>query len=646
MIAPVLAGLARGLVAALATSALLAHAALAAPTHDPAARAQSESYKDITANLDPGTAALGEKVYNTVCVSCHEHGLNRAPQRFILAFMTPESILKALTEGVMRTQAEALSLEEKQAVAQYLTSRGLGSGDNADTTVMCASATPELDALPVLRGWGFDAGHSHFIPDDYAGITRDNVGRLQLKYALAFPGAVRARSQPLVAGDTLFVGSQSGTLYALDLDSGCAHWTFQASAEIKTGVLIEHWNPGDAAADPLLFFGDIIGFQYAIRARSGELVWRKRMDEHPALTLSGTAALTADTLFVPTSSLEEGTASDPTYPCCTFRGALVALDPASGEEKFRTWLVPSPQPRGRNASGAQQFGPSGVPIWTVPLVDEQRGLVYVSTGDNYSSPATGLSDSIVAIDMKTGATRWHYQATADDAWNGSCAELVQHNCPEEDGPDVDFGSSPVLATGSDGKALVVAADKAGQVVAVDPDTGKLVWKKRVGRGGVVGGILFGLAAHDGVLYVPVSDVPDGRSYAIPARPGLYALDVASGDYRWQSPAPDDVCRGRPACYPGNQTVPGITSQLLFAGANDGYLRVYDIRDGSVLWEADTAREFQTVSGASASGGSIGGSASVIAVGGRLVTNSGYGFAGKMPGGVLLVYEVAAPEAGE
>lgn len=616
--------------------------AVAAPVNGPIDEtAKSDSYKDITANLSPEIAARGEAVYNGLCINCHEHGLNRAPQRFIMQFMTPESILKAMTDGVMRNQTAHLSLQDKEAVAQYLPSRKLGAEKQAAPTLMCtADAAPiALTGQPLLQGWGFDEHNSHSIPDDYAGINRANVGTLKLKWALAFPGSVRARSQPLVVGNTMFVGSQPGTVYALDLETGCAHWTFQASAEVKVGILISDLNDADKDAEPLLFFGDLIGFQYAVKAKTGELVWRTRMDEHPVLTLSGTATLVDDTLFVPTSSLEEGSASDPNYPCCTFRGSLVALDAATGKEKRRTMLITEPQLRGKNGSGANSYGPSGVPIWTSAAVDRKRGQIYVTTGDNYSSPATELSDSIVAIDLESGAILWHYQATANDAWNGSCDEITQHNCPEEDGPDLDFGSSPVLATGSDGKQYVLGADKGGQVMAVDPDSGKLIWKKRVGRGGVVGGILFGLAAYEGVLYVPVTDVPDGRSYDMDPRPGVYALDIVTGDYVWEAPSADTICNGRAACYPGYQTVPSTTSELVFAGSNDGHLRAYDRRNGEILWHSDTAQEFKTVSGDTASGGSIGGSASAIAVDGKLITNSGYGFAGKMPGGVLLVYEV-------
>jgi len=607
--------------------------------HSPDA-AKADSYRDQGDSLDPEILVQGEAVYNGLCINCHEHGLNRAPQRFTLSFMTPESILKAMTSGVMQMQTSHLSLENKEAVAQYLTSRQLGESDGA-STLRCNenNRAISLAKAPVLDGWGFDAGNSHAIPDTYAGINRKNVGSLKVKWVMAYPGAVRARSQPLVVGDTLFVGSQSGTVYALDLESGCARWTFEASAEIKVGILIEPWDTSDDAADPLVFFGDLIGNQYGVKARTGELVWQQKMDAHPSTTLSGTSVLVDDILLVPTSSLEEGAASDPTYPCCTFRGSLVALDAKTGKEKYRTTFIPESIERGVNASGARQFGPSGVPLWTVPVVDEVRGQVYVASGDNYSSPATANSDSVMAIGLDKGGVRWVYQATADDAWNGSCDEKIQHNCPEEDGPDVDFGSSPVLAKGADGKDYVLAADKAGEVFAIDPESGDLRWKKRVGRGGVVGGILFGMAAKDGVLYVPVTDVPDGRTYDIPPQPGLYALDIATGEYVWRAPSEDTPCNGRTACYPGYQTVPSVTSELVFAGSNDGYLRAYDRLTGEVLWQADTAREFETVSGEIARGGSIGGSASPLAVRGKLITNSGYAFAGKMAGGVLIVYEV-------
>jgi polyvinyl alcohol dehydrogenase (cytochrome) len=587
--------------------------------------------------LDPATTKRGAEIYASVCSACHEQGLNRAPQRTMLSLMTPEAIDVALTSGVMQAQGSGLSAADKRMIAEYLAGRPMGAG--VKPPLMCkAGASPfDIAEPPPFSGWGLTPASTHAIPTRVAGIDPANVGTLKLKWALAFPNAVRARSQPAIAGGAIFVGSHDGTVFALDRLTGCARWTFRAAAEVRTGIVVSPWRAGDATARPALYFGDLVGNLYAINARTGALIWRTRADDHPNVTVTATPAVYDGRIYAPVSSLEEARAPDPKYECCTFRGSVVALDAADGKMLWRTYMTDPPAPQGVNAAGAKRFGPSGVALWNSPAIDVKRDRLYIGTGDNYSDPPSPYSDAILALDLKTGGVVWAYQASDKDAWNVACGAPDQTNCPGSAGPDFDFGAGVVLAHASNGRDYVLAGQKSGVLFAIDPGDGKLAWKLKVGRGGVKAGIHFGLAVAGDTVFVPVSDVPDDRTYSDPARPGLYAIDIRTGKFRWEAPAPD-VCGDKPFCHPGYAAAITATPQLVIAGADDGHLRIFDAATGKVLWDYDTYRSFTTVNGAEAHGGAMGGGAGPVAFKGEVISNSGYGFAGAMPGNALLVFE--------
>jgi polyvinyl alcohol dehydrogenase (cytochrome) len=582
----------------------------------------------------------GATIYKQTCAGCHDVGVPRAPAPYILRIMPPSAIYRALTTGAMRVQGQSLADEDRRAVAEYLSGRALTATSQLEPPA-CTGKAAEFDVNepPVYAGWGLQPFNTRYVPRDAAGIDARNVGRLKLKWALGFEGATRARSQPALAGGALYVGSEDGRVFALDRATGCERWSYQAGAEVRTGIVVESWQKGDRAAKPLLYFGDLAGSVYAVDARTGALAWRDRADPHPSTTLTAAPALHGDRLYLPVSSLEEGVA-DEKYNCCTFRGSVIAFDAHSGKQVWQTYLVDEPKLRGTSAKGIQSWGPSGIAIWNTPAIDERRGVLYFTTGDNYSTPTTGMSDSVIAMDLETGKIRWVYQATANDAWNTSCALPDKSNCPEENGPDYDFGAAAILATARDGRQYVLAGQKSGAVHALDPDSGKLVWTTKVGRGGILAGVYFGMAAHDDRVYVPINDAPDGRTYDEPAKPGLYALKLADGTAIWKAPIADSVCAGRGTqCAPGISAAVTATDDLVFTGAGDGRLRIYDASTGRVLWEYDTMVETKTIGGGVAKGGSMGGGAGPIVHDGLLIVPSGYGFAGRMPGNVLLVFGV-------
>lgn len=581
-------------------------------------------------------------LYRENCATCHEGGVDKAPHTQMIGLMPPESIVRTLTSGLMVEEAEGLSKDQKVALAEFLSGRKIGDPSLFVNPVCEAEmATPNLAAPPKTENWGLQRTNTRLIPKGEAGITKKTVQNLSLKWAFAFPGANRARSQPTVAGDTVFVGSHDGQVYALDKESGCIRWAFQASAEIRTGIVLDPWRADDPDAAPRAYFGDILGNIYAIDSRDGTQVWRKRPDEQPNITITGTPTLFEGKLYVPISSLEVVPATFADYECCTFRGSVIAYDAASGEALWQAFTIDTvATPQGENRDGTTQYGPSGAGIWNSPAIDAKRRQLYVGTSENYSSPPTLTSDAIIAFDLDTGARKWAFQATPNDAWNQSCVMPDPVNCPKENGPDYDFGAAIMMVSASNGVDYVIGGQKSGVVHALNPDTGAVLWQNQVGRGGTQGGIHFGMAATGDTLYIPISDMLDGRDYEMPERPGLYALDVKTGDFVWQSPY-DGSCDGKKFCHPGISAAITATPDLVLTGAMDGAFRIHDAAKGDILWEHDTTQPLTTLSGEVASGGSIGGGAGPILSGNMLFVSSGYGIYLHMPGNVLLAFEAAA-----
>lgn len=601
---------------------------------DPAATRlkSTDSFVSKERVVDPETLP-GAALYRQHCASCHEGQVPKAPQKVFLHMLSADSIHRALTSGIMQAQAAALNDQQRREVADYL-GAAMGTGGARLQAPLCDAQHARFDASkpPLEWGWGYD--NKRFVSGKDAGLDAASAAKLELKWAFEFPNAIRARSQPTIAYGAVYVGSDDGTVYALDLATGCVRWTFAAGAEVRTGIVVVEGSP------PRAYFGDLIARTYALDAFTGKLLWSAKVDEHPSATQTGTPTYHDGRLYVPVSSLEVTAAADPKYECCTFRGSIVALDARSGKQFWKAYSIPNaPAETGRTSVGTRVLGPSGSPIWNSPTVDARRGLLYAGTGENYSSPADDTSDALLAIRIKDGTLAWKHQTTAHDAWNVGCMIKDNPNCPKENGPDVDFASGTILAALPGGGDVLLAGQKNGAVYALDPaNSGKLLWQTKVGRGGVQGGVHFGMALDGTRLYVPISDLKDGRDgrvYDEPPRPGLYALDASDGRLLWSSPA-NDVCNGREHCDPGISAAISATSDVVFAGHMDGRLRAYDSRTGKVVWEFDTAREFKAVSGGTARGGSFGGPGPAIRDG-YVVANSGYGMYFHMPGNALLVF---------
>jgi polyvinyl alcohol dehydrogenase (cytochrome) len=581
--------------------------------------------------------------YQRYCANCHEGGVPKAPHSIVFQMIGTEALLQSMVDGVMALQSQGMTEDEKLQLAEHLGGSSLESA-SALPVVMCDADHPPADVGQIqgIADWGITPENTRFIPAETAGLDASDVPGLELKWAFAYPGATRARSQPVVAGNTVYVGSQDGTIYALDLNSGCARWAYKADAEVRSGLTIATTEPEDSENGPRAFFGDFVGNVYALDARSGALIWKSNLEDHHNVTITGSPKLHADVLYVPMSSSEWASAADPAYECCTFRGGIAAFDSRDGHMLWKSHtILQEPQLTGKtNNQGAATWAPAGAPIWGSLTIDEKRNVLYAPTGQGYTSPAVDTSDSIIAFNLDNGKIEWVYQATQGDAWNMSCFIGEAANCPEEDGPDYDFGAPPVLLTLSDGRDILLAGQKSGLVHALDPSRrGALIWKKRIGLGGFAGGVHWGMAAHNDTLYAPNADTNFINKWHGERTPGLYALKAEDGEQIWFTPAPE-VCTEaeKPACDPGLSASVTAIPGVVFAGGFDGRLRAYDSMTGAIIWDFNTAREFETLSGETARGGSIESDGPVIADGVVLV-NSGYLFGGRMGGNVLLAFSV-------
>ena len=483
---------------------------------------------------------------------------------------------------------------------------------------------------PQWNGWSPGIDNTHFQPERQAGLTAAQVPALTLKWAFGFQDAAAAWAQPTIAGGRLFVGSQNGLVYSLDAKSGCIVWTFTAHAGVRASVTIAARPKGSRPAY-FSFVADQAGFVYALDAATGSLQWTRKVDEHPLVRLTGAPAFHAGRLYVPTSSYEEG-GKPPGYACCTFRGSIVALDAWTGDVVWRSYTISQPPTLLRvYADGTELYGPAGGAIWSAPTIDAKRGVIYAGVGNTYSGAPQKTADAIVAFDMRTGAVRWARQMNPGERDVFGCAP-GDVNCGEKPGPDFDFGASPALARLPNGRDLIVAGQKSGFLYALDPDRqGQIVWRYRAGGGSGLGGIQWGVATDGTLAYAPVADI-----YAEPPG-GLHAVDLTTGTRRWFAPPPPPVC-GRPsrgcssALFSAITVIPGV----VFSPSNDGAVRAQSTADGSIVWSFDTNREFETINGVKAHGGSMYGPAPVV-VGGMVYVSSGYGTFGLRPGNVLLAF---------
>lgn len=585
-----------------------------------------------SAAVAAAVVAHGETLFKARCASCHDPAVERAPPKVALARRFPDDIATTLKTGVMQPMAAGMSDEDIHAIATYLGADGMT--EQAGDPPACARSGKFSLSGPGWNGWSIDARNSRFQPDP--GLSTANVSRLKVKWSMTYTGG--RYGQPIIVGGRLFLTSSSGRVYSLDAKTGCMHWRFNADAGVRTTPIIGRLK-GAAPSGYLMYFGDFQRNVYALDAASGKLQWKMNIEKHPRSVLTGAPVLYQGLLYVPLSSWEETAGGVGSYGCCTARGGLAALDAKDGRLVWKTYAIEQePQPTVKNAAGTQMYGPAGAAVWSAPTIDAKRRLVYIGTGDTYTDVKENASDAIIAFDLASGKVKWRNQVTENDSFLMGC-NRGGTNCPTVLGPDHDFGASPILFTLPNGKDIILAGQKSGVAFGMDPDNdGKTIWRNKVGNGGALGGIEWGMAADLKRLYVAVADLgmppPKGKA-------GLFALDPATGDQQWYTAAPKVPCSYSGRCLLGQSAAPTVIPGLVLSTTIDGHLRAYGANDGRIVWDFDTAaQKYQTINGVKdQSGGSLDVAGPVLA-GGLMYIISGYaGALGGAPNNVLLVFSV-------
>jgi polyvinyl alcohol dehydrogenase (cytochrome) len=590
----------------------------------------------------------GKAVYEQYCAACHNQpDVTRAPALSALQQMSAQSLRFSLTEGIMRQQGSAVPRDQFEQLIGYLAPPDT-SGDWV-AGMMCKPDQRAIDLnQPISMSMtGTDARNSRRLTAQQAGLTSGDLRNLELAWAIAFPKVASLRTSAAVIGSTMFYApAPTGKVLALDTRSACVKWAYDAGVPLRSSLSYgELGSTGKMA----LIFGDARGNVHTVDAKTGTQIWKAPARHDAFGGITGAPVLVGNRIIVPISSSGVGRGADPKHECCEGHGAVVALDASNGEKLWTAHTMEDAKYTGKvSATGVMLRGPSGAPIWSTPSVDSKRGLVYAGSGQATSLPATNTSDVVLAIDVATGELQWTFQALARDVWHLGCQfdpTKSGPNCPSADDSvlkDYDFGAGVVIGKRRDGRDILLAGQKSGDLWGIDPDAqGKVLWRQTFGMGTPLGGIHWGLAIDDERVFAPINDPHLPVAGYVP-QPGMNAVEIETGKVAWSKPVQPDCKNGRQERFPlcgeryGLSAAPLVIDKSVVAGALDGRIFIYDARNGDIVWQYDTLRDFTTLNGVEGKGGSID-SQSVFAGAGMLFIGSGYGQFSQAPGNVLLAF---------
>ena len=426
-------------------------------------------------------------------------------------------------------------------------------------------------------------------------ITPANVNGLTPKWVFTTGGDVSAT--PTVDGDAVYFPDWGGSLFAVEKNSGRLIWSHKISDYDGVNGAISRVSP--AIDGNQIIIGDIPNSKQvhngasviSVDRQTGTLRWMTQVDTHPAAIITGSPVVFDGVVYIGVSSSEETLALDPAYPCCSFRGSVVALDVKTGRMLWKTFDMPD--------NGGRPGGYSGGAVWQPPAIDPKRRTLFVATGNNYTAPADveacqnatptancaaadDFFDTALALDLTTGQIKWSKRLQGLDTFTGACGFGTtppisgNPNCPVPTSPDFDFGGAGPNLVGN----IIGFGQKSGIYWALNPDDGNIVWSTPVGPGAALGGIEWGTATDGQRIYVAISNsdhlpytlVPSGQHITWGA---WSALDVATGKILWQTadPTVGTIDTGSVS----------VANGVMYAGSYSGQMYALDTRTGTILW---------------------------------------------------------------
>lgn len=476
----------------------------------------------------------GRQVYGEWCASCHDNAeQSGAPSLEAIRTLNRATVRYALELGYMKQQARDVPKEELAQLIDWLPSTE-GTNDAWVEEARCPIKLRQvkLEGAPrtsVTFGVTYDANRRQTAEE--TGLTKADMKNLEVAWVQAFPQTPTMRSQPVIVGDTIFVAAtDSARLYALDTNTGCVKWHYVSEMTLRSSLTFAEPTASSPAA---IIMGDAAGFVHAVDAKTGRKLWVSDAKLNELNRITGAPIVHQGKVIAPVSAIEVNYAGQDDYECCKGQGAVVAFDQATGKKLWTGTTMEPAQPVRLGRTGTQQWGPSGAIIWSTPVVDPQRNVVYAGTGENTSWPATDTSDAIIAYDLDDGSKRWVFQATKADIWNYACGRRGA-NCDwpgEFHSPDHDFGGTSMLIDRQDGSQAVIAGQKSGVIWALNPDNGELLWSNKIGRGSASGGVHWGMAYDGKRIFAPIND-PPGTFENPNWGPGIHALDAMTGEIEW------------------------------------------------------------------------------------------------------------------